>query len=175
MSVVDVHKDTDRLTMTITAEYRAPVEHVWRLWADPRLLERWWGPPSAPATFVEHDMSPGGHAAYYMTGPDGAKHYGWWRIAAVDEQRSIELEDGFADEEGNPDHDLPTTRTSVTIEPGEDGTTRMIIQARFPSATAMEQMIEMGMDQGMQEALGQIDALLSELAIAEATGARRDR
>ena len=47
------------LTMTITAEFDAPIERVWQLWADPRQLERWWGPPTYPATVVDHDLSPG--------------------------------------------------------------------------------------------------------------------
>ena len=79
MPVTDVKKDLDALTMTITAEFDAGAERVWELWSDPRQLERWWGPPSYPATFVEHDLSPGGRSAYFMTGPDGKKHHGWWR------------------------------------------------------------------------------------------------
>ena len=39
------------LTLTITAEFNAPVTRVWELWENPRLLERWWGPPTYPATF----------------------------------------------------------------------------------------------------------------------------
>ena len=45
MSVTDVDKNIDALTMTITAEFDADAERLWELWADPRQLERWWGPP----------------------------------------------------------------------------------------------------------------------------------
>ena len=62
MPVTDVNKDLDALTMTITAEFDAGAERIWEMWSDPRQLERWWGPPSFPATFVEHDLSPGGRA-----------------------------------------------------------------------------------------------------------------
>ena len=48
--------------MTITAEFDATVERSWQLWADPRQLERWWGPPTYPATVVEHDLVPGGRS-----------------------------------------------------------------------------------------------------------------
>ena len=57
MSVTSVHKDPETMTMTVTAEYDAPVARVWQLWADPRQLERWWGPPTYPATVVDHDLS----------------------------------------------------------------------------------------------------------------------
>ena len=83
--------------MTITAEFDASAERVWEMWADPRELERWWGPPSFPATFVEHDLSPGGRSAYFMTGPDGQKHHGWWQIE-VAEARPRQAVDGNGDE-----------------------------------------------------------------------------
>ena len=48
-----------------------PIARVWALWADPRKLERWWGPPTFPATVLEHDLRPGGKVSYYMTSPEG--------------------------------------------------------------------------------------------------------
>ena len=62
MTVKDVKKDPATLTMVVTAEFNAPIERVWQLWADPRQLERWWGPPTYPATFVDHNLVPGGTA-----------------------------------------------------------------------------------------------------------------
>ena len=58
MAVTDVHKDPTELTMTIASEWDAPIARVWQLWADPRKLERWWGPPTYPATVVEHELRP---------------------------------------------------------------------------------------------------------------------
>jgi hypothetical protein len=37
----------------------------------------------------------------------------------------------------------------------------MSIESRFASREGMERMVEMGMEQGMVEALGQVDALLA--------------
>ena len=48
MSVVSVEKDFDSLSLTLVADFDAPIERVWQLWADPRQLERWWGPPTPP-------------------------------------------------------------------------------------------------------------------------------
>ena len=159
MPVTDVNKDLDALTMTFTAEFDAGAERVWEMWSDPRQLERWWGPPNFPATFVDHDLSPGGRAAYFMTGPEGEKYHGWWRIEAAEPPKRLRFEDGFADDEGKPNEEMPTTIATVTIAEA-DGTATMSIQSRFAGREAMEQVIEMGMEQGMVEALGQIDALL---------------
>ena len=60
MTVVSTNADKEAQSFTIVAEFAAPPVSVWQLWADPRLLERWWGPPTWPATFREYDFTPGG-------------------------------------------------------------------------------------------------------------------
>lgn len=161
MTVTDVRKDPTAFTMTVASEWAAPIERVWQLWADPRKLERWWGPPSYPATVVEHDLRPGGKVAYFMTGPEGEQHHGWWRVLAVDEPHRLDLEDGFANAEGNPEETLPTTQFTVTFAELPSGATRMLIESRFPSREAMDQLIAMGMEEGLTAAMGQIDAILA--------------
>lgn len=159
MTVTSVVKNPDELTLTVTSEFGATVERVWQLWEDPRLLERWWGPPTYPATFVDHDMSPGGTMRYYMTSPEGEKYHGWWKVASVTPPHEFRFEDGFGEDASAP-ADMPVTTTRVTIEEMSDAGTRMTIMSTFPSAEAMEQLVEMGMVEGLSEALGQIDALL---------------
>ncbi|GMV07838.1 MAG: activator of HSP90 ATPase [Gemmatimonadota bacterium] len=163
MPVTHVHKDPEALTMTVRAEFAAPIGRVWQLWADPRLLEKWWGPPTYPATVVEHDLTPGGRVTYYMTGPEGDQHKGWWRVLAVDAPHSLEMEDGFADDGYRPNPDLPTMVMRVSLEETAGGT-RMSVVTRFPSPEALEQLTAMGMEEGMRAAMGQIDALLHEAA-----------
>lgn len=160
MPVTDVQKDLDALTMTITAEFDAPAERLWQVWADPRQLERWWGPPSHPATLTDHDLTPGGRVAYFMTAPDGQRYHGWWKIEEVDPPTRLRFEDGFADEQGNPNPDMPTSTATVTLTES-DGRTTMSIESRFTSRDQMEQTLEMGAEQGMREALGQVDALVA--------------
>jgi uncharacterized protein YndB with AHSA1/START domain len=160
MPVTNVEKDPAALTMAITAEYDAPVERCWQLWADPRQLERWWGPPTYPATFVDHDLTPGCFATYFMTGPEGDKPHGWWRILSVDAPHGLEVEDGFGDEPGNPG-DMPVMKLRVRLADRSGGGTRMTIETTFPSREAMEQILAMGMEEGMTEALGQIEGVLA--------------
>lgn len=161
MTVTSVRQDTERLTMTIDTHLAASPERAWRLWSDPRQLERWWGPPTHPATVTDHDLSPDGRVAYHMTGPDGEQYHGWWRVIDVDPPKSLEFEDGFADEHGEPNPDMPSTTTHVALEADGNGTL-MRITTQFPSLEAMEQVLAMGAAEGMQQALGQIDAILAE-------------
>jgi uncharacterized protein YndB with AHSA1/START domain len=158
MTVLDIVPDRDAKTLTLTAEYAAPVERVWQLWADPRLLERWWGPPTYPATVLTHDLRPGGTVTYLMTGPEGDQPKGFWRVTAVDPPHSLAFEDLFGEPDA-PAADLPATHGTVTLTDTGSGT-RMVLHWTFPSTEALDQLAEMGMVEGLREAAGQIDDLL---------------
>lgn len=161
MTVKDVHKDPATLTMTVTAEFDAGVDRVWQLWADPRKLERWWGPPTFPATFVRHELEPGGTMSYFMTGPEGDQHHGWWKVIAVDAPTLLEVEDGFGDADGNHDDSMPVMRMQTRLAPV--GTRTVVtIETRFGSLDDMDRVISMGMEEGLREAMGQMDAILAE-------------
>jgi uncharacterized protein YndB with AHSA1/START domain len=156
MTVISVDKDLDDLTLTVVAEFDAPVERVWQLWADPRQLERWWGPPGHPATFHEHDLAPGGRATYSI----GEAGHGWWRVTSVDPPRSLELVDGWADSDGTPRDGAPTTTIRMRLAE-LDGRTRMEIRSVFSSREHLEQVARMGAVEAFAESVGQIDALLA--------------
>jgi uncharacterized protein YndB with AHSA1/START domain len=166
MTVTAVRKDPDKLTMTLDAEFEATPERVWELWSDARQLERWWGPPAYPATFTAHDFRVGGRSEYYMTGPEGRiTPAGFWEILELDPPRRMSIRDGFADAEGTPG-DMPGPGAmNVTIAPVGDGRTRMTIESVFPDTATMEQLLAMGQEEGMIEAVGQIDAMLAEVAV----------
>jgi uncharacterized protein YndB with AHSA1/START domain len=160
MSVTSVDKDFDNLTLTLIADFDAPGDEVWQLWADPRRLERWWGPPSYPATFEAHDLTPGGEVTYYMTSPEGEKYRGWWRITSVDPPKTIEFTDGFADADGTPSADMPVTTVRMELTE-HGGGTRMELRSVFDTREHMEQLDAMGMAEGLRQSVGQMDALLS--------------
>jgi uncharacterized protein YndB with AHSA1/START domain len=108
----------------------------------------------------EHDLTPGGTVTYYMTSPDGDRYHGWWRVIAVDPPRSLQLIDGFADADGNPSADMPTT--SMTLElTGHGAGTRMTLRSVYDTRDQMEQLIKMGMVEGLELAVGQMDPLLA--------------
>jgi uncharacterized protein YndB with AHSA1/START domain len=165
MTVTAVRKDAEALTLTLVAELDASAERVWRLWADPRQLERWWGPPAYPATVTKHDLRPGGRVEFHLTGPAGDQAHGYWEIVEVEAPRRLVFRDGFAHADGTPNPDLPVNEARVTIEDAGAGRTRMSIVSAFPDAAAMERVLAMGMAEGLTEAVGQIDGVLAEDAV----------
>jgi uncharacterized protein YndB with AHSA1/START domain len=161
--VTDITKDTDSRTLTINAEFAAPVQRVWDLYADPRQLERVWGPPTHPATFVDHRLAVGNRSTYYMTGPDGEKFAGWWRITAVDRPNSFAFDDGFADEDFNDAPGMPVSHNVFSFAE-RDGVTRATFTSRYDSAEALQQVIDMGVEEGATQAINQIDGFLAGAA-----------
>lgn len=160
MPVTDVSQDVKALTLTITAQFDAPVERIWEIYANPRELEKVWGPPTFPATVVEHDLRPGGQMKYFMTSPDGDKYAGYWKITAVDEPRSFAFEDGFADSDFNPNPDMPVSMNVYTFTE-HDGGTRAIYLATYQSAAGLHKVLEMGVVEGASAAINQIDDLVA--------------
>jgi uncharacterized protein YndB with AHSA1/START domain len=160
MPVTDVRHDLDDRTLTITADFAAPVERVWQVYADPRQLEKVWGPPSYPATVVDHDLTPGGRVTYYMTGPEGDKHAGYWLVDTVDEPRGFTFRDGFADLDFNPLPDLPVSENVFTFV-GHDGGTRATYVSTYATAEALQKVLDMGVVEGASSAINQIDELVA--------------
>ena len=163
MTVTAIHKDPENLTMAFTAEFDATPERVWQLWEDPRLFEKWWGPPEYPATVMDHEFMPGGKVRYYMTGPDGEKYHGFSQFIAIDPPSSLEFGDGFLDDDGNEVEGMPTMTSRVDIT-DIGNATRMVITTTFPSLEAMNELIEMGAEEGMKGSLSQVDDLLAAMA-----------
>jgi len=159
LSITSIDTDPDRLTVTLIADFAASVERVWELWADPRKLERWWGPPDYPATFEKHDLVPGGEVTYFMTGPDGGRSHGLWRMTAVDPPTSLEFTDVFANADGTPISDMPVTEVSVHLTERDSGT-RMETRQRFQSREDLEKWLDTGTLEGQQQAIAQMDVLL---------------
>jgi uncharacterized protein YndB with AHSA1/START domain len=163
MPITSVEKDLDALTITIVADFTAPLARLWDAYADPRQIERFWGPPSYPATFLRHDAAPGGRSVYKMTGPTGDEHYGCWEWTDVAPGASFDIIDWFADETGAPNTDLPPTRATFAFE-ATDGGSRLVTTSRFDSLEQLQQLLDMQMLEGTKEAMSQIDSVLADLA-----------
>jgi uncharacterized protein YndB with AHSA1/START domain len=178
MPVTSITKDPENLTMTVVADFNAPVRRLWDAYVDPRQISKFWGPPTYPATFTRHDVFPGGLSHYFMTGPDGSTHGGYWEWIDVKppegESASFEVRDGFSNPDGTPNTELPTGRMVFHFEPTDTGS-RVICTSYFNSADELAQLLEMGQEEGMREAMSQIDAVLADLtSFAQGAGTQTD-
>lgn len=161
MPVTDVSHDLDARTLTIVADFAVPPKRIWEVYADPRQLERVWGPPTHPATFVDHELAPGGRMNYFMTSPEGEKYYGYWEVETVEEPTSFTFEDGFAlDGEFTKNPDLPVGRNVFSFAE-HDGGTRATFMSTYATAQALQKVLDMGIVEGASGAINQIDDLVA--------------
>jgi uncharacterized protein YndB with AHSA1/START domain len=160
MSIINVEKDHDRLSLVMVSHFDAPMERVWQLWADPRQLERWWGPPTHPATVKKHDLTDGGEVTYVMTGPGGEVSGGWWRVTSINPPSSLEFTDGFANPDGTSNTEMPTTSVRMRLTE-HGGGTRMELRFVFESQEHMEQMERVGAFEVFPQSVGQMDSILT--------------
>ena len=159
MPVTNVTHDLEALTLTIQAEFAAPIDRIWAIYANPRQLEQIWGPPSHPATFVDHVLEVGRRSTYYMTAPDGQKYYGYWVLTQIDEPNGFAFDDGFADTAFKPNPDLPVSKNVFRFESFPGGTRARYVST-YASQAALEQVLAMGVVEGATSAINQIDTLL---------------
>jgi len=162
MPITSIQSDPSTLTLTAIGDYPVPVERLWEAWADPRQLERFWGPPEWPATFTRLDMKAGGRADYHMRGPNGETSRGYWIFDRVERPRLIEVRDGFANADETPNTEFPTVQMRLTFEATDAGS-RFVSVSTFQSVEAMEKLISMGMLEGLTAALAQLDDVLADL------------
>ena len=161
MTITNVEKDLEALTMTVTADLDATVERAWQLWADPRQFERWWGPPGFPATVVDHELRAGGRITFFVTGTEGERYDSTWEVIAADPPSHLELRDADVDDDGRPNDGNAMTAMVITIDQRDGGGAVMEVCTHFDSQAGMEQVLATGVEEGMCLMLAQIDAVLA--------------
>ena len=180
MPVTNVTKDPENLTMTVVADFAAPLQRVWDAYTDPRQIEKFWGPPELPGDVHPPRCVPRRFVRLLHDRP-GRLHPRW--LLGVDRcegprgpqtLRSFEVKDGFAKPDGTPNTEMPTGRMVFHFEPTDTGS-RVIVTSFHNSADDFAMVVEMGQEEGMREAMGQIDDVLADLAsFAHGVGTKTD-
>ncbi len=159
--MTSVENDPEALTMAVTAELDATVDRAWQLRADLRQFEQWWGSPGYPATVVDHDLCAGGRITFFIAGTEGERHNSMWEVIDAKPPRHFELRDADVDEDGRPNDGNAMTAMIVTINKRDGGGAVMAICTHFDSQAGMEQVLAMGIEEGIRTVVSQIDAVLA--------------
>lgn len=167
MDKVKVTKDLENNTLIIERTFNAPIDKLWKAYADKEWFEKWWGPEGWQTTVKEFDFSVGGKLHYGMKCVDenqgewfGQESWGLMQFEAVDEPNSFTAKDNFADEAGNINEQLPTQRFKVEFVEA-DGQTTLISRSITDSPEQLEALVKMGMVEGFSSQLNKLETLLS--------------
>lgn len=142
--------------LLITREFAAPPQLVYRAWTTPELVAKWWHANRGEIVSIDIDLRVGGSWRYVMNAAGGFEvaFHGEYR-EIVPNQRLVTTEIF----EGAPDAVAVTTATFTDL----GGRTRLEILVKHSSKQARDMHLESGMEEGLQDALALVDALLPTL------------
>lgn len=142
--------------------FNAPVEMVWKVWTDPELVKRWWGPKHFTAPIAKIDFRVGGKSLVSMRAPQefgGQEHFSIWEYVEIIQHISIEFIQRISNENGEAippasvglPEDFPlAVNTIVSFKIIDSNKTEMRIteQAEFGSISNFAQL---GLEQTMEK------------------------
>ncbi|MDE2489974.1 MAG: SRPBCC domain-containing protein [Elusimicrobia bacterium] len=117
----------------------APRERVWRAWADPEEVVRWWGPYGFADEPEVREFRPGGVWRHVMIGPDGKRFPNFARFLEIAEPERIVWSHGGSEEGGPP---IAGFIQTVTFKDLGNGKTELTMRSVFPSAASRDEVAE---------------------------------
>jgi len=155
--------DKEKNTMTIKREFDASRQRVWDCHTKSELLDRWFAPKPLTTKTKSMDFREGGHWHYVMIDPSGQEYWGrmdYQSIRPIDHYKAL---DGFCDASGALSPGLPRSEWNVTFT--ENAKRTLVVNVvSYQSAQALQQVIDMGMKEGLTSTLERLDELLLTLS-----------
>jgi len=157
-NTTQVVKDLKEKSILVSREFNASVELVWRAFTESEILDQWWGPAPWRAETKYQDFSVGGYWLYAMVSPENQKHWGRMNYLSIDTHKNFQLEDAFCDENGIINPELPVSKGSNVFTATASGT-RVEFKISYSTEEQLQQIIEMGFEQGITACLEQLNQL----------------
>lgn len=153
------NKDFDSHTVYVMKIYDTDVSKVWDYFTESKLLDQWWAPKPWKCETVSQDFKNDGIWHYAMVGPDGEKAYAQVQYGEITEHRSFDGVDSFCDEKGNINEGFGQAKWLFGFTGVEEGT-KVTVNIHFPSPETMNQLLEMGFEEGFKTGLTQLEEIL---------------
>ena len=142
----------------IIREFDAGLSAVWDAFTKKEILDQWWAPKPLISNTKYMDFRVGGRRFYAMVSPDGAE-IGWqiFEFTSITPKSNFKCLSFFADKDETPH--LPGAKWDLNF--GEqDGITRLSISIYFESLEELENMMELGFEEGFTVTLAELANLL---------------
>jgi len=146
--------------IVMSREFAAPAALLYRAYTDPDLLVQWLGPRELSMTIDTMDVRDGGAWRFEHHDPHGRTHGFHGVFHSVVPQRSLVRTFEY---EGEPGH---VSLETAEFEDLGDGRCRVNSRAMFQSVADRDQMINNGMERGVEEGYAQLDELLAKVTVS---------
>ena len=156
MAKTEITAEPGTSHITVTREFEAPRDLVFRAFTDPALIPRWLGPRELTTTVTEYDVRDGGRYRYVHTDAEG-NEYAFRGVfhGAPAPERTVQT----FEFEGMPGH---VALESVTMTE-QDGRTLVRTLSSFQSVEDRDGIVSSGMEEGVRDSDERLEALLVEL------------
>ena len=155
---VNIIAEPGKQEMTITREFDAPRELVFKTFTNPELIPQWWGPRYLSTEVDTMDVRPGGQWRFIQRDAEGnayAFHGVYHEILAP--ERII---DTF-EFDGLPETGHVTLET-LRLEELPGGGTRLIAQSVFQSVADRDAALQSGMESGVIDTYERLEELMGK-------------
>jgi uncharacterized protein YndB with AHSA1/START domain len=148
----------------VSRTFNAPIAMVWKIWTEPELVKRWWGPKHFTSPVARIDFRVGGKSIVSMLAPKemgGQEYYSVWEYIQIVPLKTIEFIQSLADEAGNktaptkvgmpPDFPVDI-KTVVTFRSIAEDKTEMTV-TEYADFGSISNFAQIGLEQSMDKML----------------------
>lgn len=150
--------------VTIERIFNAPVETVWKMWTDPALFQKWYGPMGMSVPVAQMDVTVGGTRKICMEMVSSEKTMQMWFIGEYKEitvPKRLVYTEAMCDAQGNI-----LSPQSRGMPEGSPGVTEVIVELSEREGKTHMRMIHIGVpagsggEGGWQQAIDKMGGLL---------------
>ena len=154
--------DKANRTLTIHREFDAKRPVVWDCHTKKELLDQWFAPKPLSTKTKHMDFRNGGYWHYAMITPDAQEFWNRLDYLTIDPIDGYSAMDGFCDEAGTVNPDMPRSKWQVSFA---DAANRTLVTTivLYASADDLQKSIDMGLKDGMASTMERLDELLPTL------------
>lgn len=157
----------DDRRLEIEREFDAPRDLVWRMFADPYHLSRWWGPKGYTNPVCEIDFRVGGAWRNVMRGPNGKEYPVDSVFTEIVPPERIVFRNAATTREVFGNNPPPSFVHVFALDDLGNGRTRLTMTAYFDTAEHRQAVIDRGFRQGTEESFDKLVAHLASLTGGE--------
>lgn len=158
----------DEKELTLSRDFDAPREVVWKAWTDPDMFMQWWGPKYFTTPISKIDLRVGGEYFSCMRSPDGQDFCSKGVYMEIVEPERLVMTDSFADKEGNKvsatyygmGSEFPMEMQIKATFAEQNGRTKLIVKHSDVKNISETELNDM--QQGWNESLDKLAELLAK-------------
>jgi uncharacterized protein YndB with AHSA1/START domain len=169
MSKTILKINDNRKSLTFEREFSVTKDKLWEAYSSANMLDRWFAPKGWDCITKQHSFKDGGRWVYTLKCIDpkqtdfyGMEMPGMLTYDSINPKDSFGYTDTFLNEQGEIDSTMPSSHTVLTLRPKGTGT-QLSFTTSYQSVEALQQVIEMGMQQGLEESHDKLEELVKSL------------